>query len=134
MRTAFLDFLYFTASVSVFASSAVDCGFESWSGQTKDHKISIYCFSTKHAALGKKSNDGLARNQDNVSEWGYMSINWLLFQWARTIKILLSIFVYCLIIISLKINLFFPWYSWKIDELALNNNHSLTHSLDFYST
>jgi len=31
--------------------------------------------------------------------------------------------------ISLKINLLSPWHSWKIDELALNNNHSLTHSL-----
>ena len=30
-----------------------------------------------------------------------------------------------LIIISLKINLFSPWYSWKIAKLALNNNHSL---------
>ena len=28
-----------------------------------------------------------------------------------------------LIIISLKNNLFSPWYSWKIAELALNNNH-----------
>ena len=27
----------------------------------------------------------------------------------------------------LKINLFSPWYSWKIAELVLNNNHSLTH-------
>jgi len=25
----------------------------------------------------------------------------------------------------LKINLFSPWYSWKIAGLALNNNHSL---------
>jgi hypothetical protein len=32
-----------------------------------------------------------------------------------------------LIIISLKINLFSPWYSWKVAELALNNNNSLTH-------
>jgi hypothetical protein len=32
-----------------------------------------------------------------------------------------------IIIISLKINLFFPRYSWKIAELVLNNNHSLTH-------
>jgi len=31
-----------------------------------------------------------------------------------------------LIVISLKINLFSPWYSWKIAELALNNHHSLT--------
>jgi hypothetical protein len=41
----------------------------------------------------------LARNQNNVSEWYDM---------------------------SLKIDLFSTWYSWKITELALNNNHSLT--------
>jgi hypothetical protein len=27
------------------------------------------------------------------------------------------------------INLFSPWYSWKIAELVLNNNHLLTHSI-----
>jgi hypothetical protein len=37
-----------------------------------------------------------------------------------------------LIIIPLKINLFSPWYSWKIDELALNN-HSLTKGFDCYA-
>ena len=39
-----------------------------------------------------------------------------------------------IIIISLKINLFSPWYSWKIAELALNNNHSLCQRphLDFF--
>ena len=30
------------------------------------------------------------------------------------------------IVISLKINLFLSWYGWKIAELSLNNNHSLT--------
>jgi hypothetical protein len=35
-----------------------------------------------------------------------------------------------LFIISLKINLFSPWYRWKIAELALNNNHSLTITAD----
>jgi hypothetical protein len=30
-------------------------------------------------------------------------------------------------LLSIKINLFSPWYSWKIAELMLNNNHSLTH-------
>ena len=59
--------------VSVPASSAVDRGFEPRSGQTKDYKIGI-CFSAKHAALRRKSKDWLARNQDNVSEWGNMSI------------------------------------------------------------
>ena len=28
----------------------------------------------------------------------------------------------------MKINLFSPWYSWKIADLALNNNHSLTQA------
>ena len=31
-----------------------------------------------------------------------------------------------LIILSLKFNLFSPWYNWKIAGLALNNNHPLT--------
>ena len=66
--------------ISVLASSAVDRGFEPPSGQTKDYKIGLYCFSAKHAALRSKSKDWLTRNQDNVSEWGDMSIRGLLFQ------------------------------------------------------
>ena len=45
--------------VSVLVSSAVDRGFESRSGQTKDYKIGICCFSAKHAALRRKSRDWL---------------------------------------------------------------------------
>jgi hypothetical protein len=41
------------------ASSAVDRGFEPRSGQTKDYKSGICCFSAKHAALRRKSNDGI---------------------------------------------------------------------------
>ena len=37
--------------VNVIASSAVDDGFEPRSGQTKDYKIGICCFSAKHTAL-----------------------------------------------------------------------------------
>jgi hypothetical protein len=66
--------------VSVLASSAVDRGFKPRSGQTKDYEIGICCFSTKHAALRKKSNDWLARNQVSVSEWSHMSTRGLLFQ------------------------------------------------------
>ena len=73
--------------VSDLASSAVDRGCDTRSGQIKDYKISIYCFSAKHAALRRKSKDWLARNQHNVSEWGDMSIRRLLFQWASTLKI-----------------------------------------------
>ena len=79
--------------VNVFASSAVDRGFEPRSGQTKDYKIGVCCFSAKHTALRRKSEGWLARNQGNVSEWGDMSINELLFQWASTIKIQLSVLV-----------------------------------------
>ena len=79
--------------ISGLASSEVDHGFEPRSGQTKDYKIGICYFSTKHAALRRKSKDWLTRNQDDVSEWGDMSICELLFQWASTIKIKLSMLV-----------------------------------------
>jgi hypothetical protein len=55
--------------VSVLTSSAVDHEYEPRSGQTKDYKIGICCFYVKHAALRRKSNDWLAGNQNNVSEW-----------------------------------------------------------------
>jgi hypothetical protein len=61
--------------VSVFALSAVDHGFE-----PKDFKIGICCFSAEHAALKKKSKDGLAHHQNNVSEWSDMSTCRVLFQ------------------------------------------------------
>ena len=59
--------------VSVLASSAVDLGFKPRSGQTKNYNIGICCFSAKHASLRRKSKHWLARNQNNVSEWGEMS-------------------------------------------------------------
>jgi hypothetical protein len=43
--------------VSGLASSAVDRGFDPRSGQTKDYKIGICCFSAKHTALRSKSKD-----------------------------------------------------------------------------
>ena len=41
--------------VSVLASREVDRGFDPRSGQTKDCKIGICCFSAKHAALRRKT-------------------------------------------------------------------------------
>jgi hypothetical protein len=75
---------------------------ESRSGQTKDYKIGICCFSSKHAALRSKSKDWLARNQNNVSEWNNISTRGLLFQWGSTIKIQLSV-------LCLSQWTFFPW-------------------------
>ena len=66
--------------VSVLASSAVDCMFEPRSGQAKDYKIGICCFSAKLTAVRRKSKDQSSRNQDKVSEWGDMFIHELLFK------------------------------------------------------
>ena len=66
--------------VSVLAASAVNRGFETRSGKTKDYEMFICGFSTKSAALRRKSKDWLTRSQDNVSEWGDMSIHGLLFK------------------------------------------------------
>jgi hypothetical protein len=60
--------------VSVLVSSAVYREFNPWSTQTKDYRIGICCFFSKHAALRSKSKNWVARNQNNVSEWGDMSL------------------------------------------------------------
>ena len=59
--------------ISVLASSAIDCGYEPHSYQTKEYKIGSCCFSAMNAALRRKSKDCLARNQNNVSEWSDIS-------------------------------------------------------------
>jgi hypothetical protein len=56
----------------------------------------VKCNFAKHATLRRNNKDWLARNQDNVSEWGDMSTCGLLFQWTSTIKIQLSVLVACL--------------------------------------
>jgi len=50
--------------VRVLTSSGKDRGFELRLVQTKDYKIGICCFYTKHASLRKKSKDWLAWNQN----------------------------------------------------------------------
>jgi len=45
-----------------------------------NYKIGICCFSVTHAPLKRKKKDCLAQNQDDVSDWSYMSISGLLFQ------------------------------------------------------
>ena len=63
--------------VSALALIAVDCGFGS---NQRLSMIGIFCFSSKHATLSKKSKDLLSRNQNNVYEWSDMSTRGLLFQ------------------------------------------------------
>ena len=52
--------------VNILAPGVIDRGFEPLS------EIDICCFSAEHAVLRSKSEDWLARNLDNVSEWGDM--------------------------------------------------------------
>jgi len=73
--------------VSMLASSSVYREFQPQSGQTKEYKTGICCFSAKYAALSRKSKHWLALNQKNVSEWGGVFVRGLLFQWASTMKI-----------------------------------------------
>ena len=75
----FLFSIYLFFCFYLLASSAVDRGFELRLGPTKDYKIGICFFSTKHAALRRKIKNWLARNQNNVSEWSNMSIGGLLY-------------------------------------------------------
>ena len=94
-----------------------------------DYKVDICCFSAKHTALRRKSKNGLARNQENVSEWGNMSICGLLLQWASTIKLQLSVLVLYkadLCIISLKITCSCHDIAEKL--LSCIKEQSLTHS------
>ena len=44
--------------VSLLASSPIDCGFETRSGQTKDYKNGICCLFAKHAALRERAKTG----------------------------------------------------------------------------
>jgi hypothetical protein len=48
--------------------------YEHQSNQTKDYKIGMFCYSSKHAALRSKVNDCWAPDQDNMSEWSVMSV------------------------------------------------------------
>ena len=114
----------------MLVSSAVDRGLEPRSGQTVDYKIGICCFSSKHVTLRRKSKDWL-----DCCFCLYNYEFWLsLCKIVRSSVILLlplcknptgsvGLVQVDLIIISLKITLFSPWYSWKIAELALNLNH-----------
>ena len=65
--------------ISMLASCAVYREFELRSGQAKDYKIGVCCFSAKHAALRIMNKDWLARNQDNVFEWGHITTRRLFF-------------------------------------------------------
>ena len=81
--------------VSVLVSSGIDRVFQFRfrSGQTKDYKIGMCCFSAKCAALRRKRQRLVGSESENVPEWSAMSTRGLLFQSASTIKVQLSVLV-----------------------------------------
>ena len=101
--------------VEMLISGAVVHGFGPWSGQTKHYKIGICCFLARHATFRRKSKDWLDRNKDTVSDWAKCISTDCCFSEPSTIKIQISIEN------DLDIKC-----SWRIAELVLNNNHSLT--------
>ena len=89
----FIVLLIYVLLLEIQSSRGVNRGFEPRSGQSKDYKIGIYCFSAKHTPLRRKSKDWWTMNQNNVSQWNDMSTRGLLSQWASTIQIQLSVLV-----------------------------------------
>ena len=74
-------FQYVNNCISGVMVSVLVSWFEPQSGQTKDYKIGICCFSAKHTALRRnKSKVWLAQNQNNLSDWSDRSVHGLLFQ------------------------------------------------------
>ena len=65
---------------SLLASSAVDRGSIHGRVIPKTIKLVFVASPLNTLMLRRKSKDWLARNQDNVSEWGNTSIRGLLFQ------------------------------------------------------
>ena len=63
IQTHYFSYSIDDVIVNMLSSSVVDRGFEPLSGQAKDYKIGICCFSAKHAALREKSTGWLARKQ-----------------------------------------------------------------------
>jgi hypothetical protein len=72
--------------VSVVVSRAVDRWIKHRSGQSKDYKIGMFFFSSKHKSLRRTTKEWLGREQDNVPELSDMSILGLLFQCAGAKK------------------------------------------------
>jgi hypothetical protein len=68
--------------VSVFVSNVID------RGPKVKHKTMKFVFApSPRSTFRYKSEDSLARNQNNVSEWSDVCTRGLLFQLANTIKI-----------------------------------------------
>ena len=106
--------------VSALASSAINCGFGLWSGQTNDYKICILQILPEHAVLRSEIKNRFGRylewcvpEEQHVYHWTVVSVR------SHYSKVQLKVLVqYNTDIIIKESNLFSPWYSWNLAHLA----------------
>jgi hypothetical protein len=90
----------------------------------------LFFFRFKHILiLSNIYTTGLSRRFTTYIKFSPASYHIRYVTVALMVPVMFSLYKLDLVIISLKINLFSPWYSWQIAELVINNNHALTHSL-----
>ena len=87
-----LIFGYLTASVMYWLACSLRCGRSGIGAPVGSNQRLCMCFSAKDAVLRRKCKDWLSQNQ-NVSEWIHMSTCGLMFQWASTKTIQISVLV-----------------------------------------
>ena len=58
-----------------------------WSDQTKNYEIGTGCFSAMHAALRRKSEDWMTRNQYNVSKWSEIVLAMIQLKIGHSLKL-----------------------------------------------
>jgi hypothetical protein len=114
--------------ISMVTFSAVDRSWvRSTVGQTKDYIIGICCFSAKHTSLKERAKKCWLVIRIMCAS--VATCHSLLFQWARTILIQVSMMVYykaSIIVISWNVICSQLEIAKKKYSLALNSNHYLT--------
>ena len=85
--------------VSMLASIAVDRGFEPRSGKTKDNKIGICCFSSKHTTTRYDYNLTIMKSPKPATDTIYPHIK---FWWYRTMLNFYPPFLCCVLAVILK--------------------------------
>ena len=115
--------------VSIVASSGLDRGVKSCSGQTKDYKVGICCFSAKHAALMRKRQDWFARNQMYVLA---LSLSWSYGSWIYNYKYvpmqsvpMLRVWI-PLMARCIRYNIILYWCQWLATGLWFSPDASLS--------
>ena len=107
--------------VSMLASSMIDRGCESRSGQTKDYDFNICCFFAKHPTARRQGKEYLAQWTTCLPT--FVAVSWQNKYPAKHVGLIKCGHHHCII----RCNLFSPWYIWNIASFGVKQQ-SLTHS------